>query len=528
MEPAGARSACDAPVATRLRVMQEPDVSISVLTVRRLVRAVALPALALAMAMGGCDVDNYMDPSQTGYFETTPTTMPVLSRLDVIEKKVDRWGGPVVAPTTEDLTPNDVEYRLEPGDIVRIEIYELVAAGQTSVNVRRVEQNGTVRLPTLYDVRAGGLTIQELQEEIEERLKGFISDPLVTVVLEEGRSYRYILYGAIGNPGIYSLDQPDFRLLDAVALASGTLDTTQRIYVIRNASLDESLEPAYRRESAGTGSDQPINSVEPASEGTPAGDIESLIDLLDSPGTAPGAVGSAYRLGQDGRVPLVDIEAVESAEQRRAEPIGGGGGGDAQWVFDGERQEWVRRGGGDAAPASPTATDGEAPLYAVRILEIDYQRLKRGDPTQNIVIRPGDYIFIDPPESGLVYIGGNIARPGPYDLPTVGNITLSRLVTAAGEFNAIAIPGRVDLIRKVGPDREATIRVNITAIRNRAEPDIVMREGDHVIIGTDFLATPLAVIRNGFRANYGFGFLLDRNFGNDVFGPPPESFRFGN
>lgn len=528
MVPAGARSACDAFVAMRPPATQEPDVSIFDLTVRRLVRAIALPTLALAMAMGGCEVDNYMDPSQTGYFETTPTTMPVLSRLDVIEKKVDRWGGPVVAPATEDLTPNDVEYRLEPGDIVRIEIYELVAAGQTSVNVRRVEQNGMVRLPTLYDVRAGGLTIQELQEEIEERLKGFISDPLVTVVLEEGRSYRYILYGAIGNPGIYSLDQPDFRLLDAIALASGTLDTTQRIYVIRNASLDESLEPSYRRESAGRGSDQPIDSVAPASEGTPAGDIESLIDLLDRPGAAPGMVGSAFRAKQDGQVPLVDIDAVESAEARTAQPIDAGSAGEAQWTFDNERQEWVRIGGGDAAMPTPATGDGQAPLYAVRILEVDYQRLKRGDPTQNIVIRPGDYIFIDPPESGLVYIGGNIARPGPYDLPTVGNITLSRLVTAAGEFNAIAIPGRVDLIRKVGPDREATIRVNITAIRNRAEPDIVMREGDHVIIGTDFLATPLAVIRNGFRANYGFGFLLDRNFGNDVFGPPPESIRFSN
>ena len=182
-------------------------------------------------------------------------------------------------------------------------------------------------------------------------------------------------------------------------------------------------------------------------------------------------------------------------------------------------------GGGDAAAGNG---EQQAPLYAVRVIELDYQRLKRGDPTQNIVVRPGDYIYVDPPESGLVYIGGNIARPGPYDLPTVGNITLSRLVTAAGEFSAIAIPGRVDLIRKVGPNREATIRVNITAIRNRAEPDIVMREGDHVIIGTDFIATPLAVIRNGFRANYGFGFLLDRNFGNDVFGPPPESIRFSN
>jgi polysaccharide export outer membrane protein len=498
----------------------------------RLSRTLTSGAALTALAMAGCEVDNYMDPSQTGYFETTPTTMPVLSRIDVIEKPVDLWGGPVVAPIAEDLTANEEEYRLEPGDIVRVEIYELVAAGQTSVNVRRVEQNGTIRLPTLYDVRAGGLSIQELQEEIEKRLEGLINDPLVTVVLEEGRSYRYILYGAIGNAGVYSLTQPDFRVLDAVALAGGTIDTTQKIYVIRNQSLDDSLEPAYRREPAGTGGGIPEAPVEPAGEGTPAVDIESLIDDLDRPGTAPGLTGSAFRFGQSQEGPAIDIEALDdvaetaSSTQRNAPGNAGDG-----WVFDAARQEWVRLpdapggGGGDAAAGNG---EQQAPLYAVRVIELDYQRLKRGDPTQNIVVRPGDYIYVDPPESGLVYIGGNIARPGPYDLPTVGNITLSRLVTAAGEFSAIAIPGRVDLIRKVGPNREATIRVNITAIRNRAEPDIVMREGDHVIIGTNFIATPLAVIRNGFRANYGFGFLLDRNFGNDVFGPPPESIRFSN
>ena len=38
-----------------------------------------------------------------------------------------------------------------------------------------------------------------------------------------------------------------------------------------------------------------------------------------------------------------------------------------------------------------------------------------------------------------------------------------------------------------------------------------------------FWATPLAVIRGGLRATYGFGFLLDRNFGNDVFGAPPSN-----
>jgi hypothetical protein len=66
--------------------------------------------------------------------------------------------------------------------------------------------------------------------------------------------------------------------------------------------------------------------------------------------------------------------------------------------------------------------------------------------------------------------------------------------------------------------------VDLAAIRNRTEPDIYMEKDDHIIIGTNFFATPLAVIRNGFRMTYGFGFLLDRNFGNDVFGPPPQDF----
>ncbi|MEY2715987.1 MAG: hypothetical protein RIT24_2330, partial [Planctomycetota bacterium] len=64
-------------------------------------------------------------------------------------------------------------------------------------------------------------------------------------------------------------------------------------------------------------------------------------------------------------------------------------------------------------------------------------------------------------------------------------------------------------------------RIDLAAIRNRSEPDVYMQANDHVIIGTNFIATPLAVIRNGFRMTYGFGFLLDRNFGTDVFGVPP-------
>ncbi|MFM1832015.1 MAG: hypothetical protein RLZZ461_331, partial [Planctomycetota bacterium] len=158
---------------------------------------------------------------------------------------------------------------------------------------------------------------------------------------------------------------------------------------------------------------------------------------------------------------------------------------------------------------------------ATRIIKIDYQALAKGDSDQNIVIRPGDRIYVDTPEVGVVYIDGEVVRPGVYQLPVAGRLTLSRLVAAAGGLNPLAIPERVDFTRKIGTDRQATLRVNLAAIMNRAEPDLFIRRDDHVHVGTNFWAAPLAVIRNGFRMTYGFGFLLDRNFGNDVFGPPP-------
>ena len=78
--------------------------------------------------------------------------------------------------------------------------------------------------------------------------------------------------------------------------------------------------------------------------------------------------------------------------------------------------------------------------------------------------------------------------------------------------------------RVVADGREATVRLDLKAIRNRTEPDLYLKPDDHIIIGTNFWAFPLAVLRNGLRATYGYGFILDRNFGNDVFGAPPGSF----
>ena len=153
----------------------------------------SLFAMMSAFCMNGCEIDSFFNPSVTGYYESTPSSMPILSRIDVIERETG-FTPDVTEPTAEDLVPNELVYRLAPGDVGRVEIYELVAANQTDVSVRVIDQAGSIRLPTLGDIQAAGLTVDELQEDIIKRLTGLISDPLVTVVLEDGRSFQFTIY----------------------------------------------------------------------------------------------------------------------------------------------------------------------------------------------------------------------------------------------------------------------------------------------------------------------------------------------
>ena len=284
------------------------------------------------------------------------------------------------------------------------------------------------------------------------------------------------------------------------------------------------------------------------------------------PEPAPAAVasGSLRLVTLDGTTPPTTPESPDSDAPTMVAPSQVDTVMSTSYVFDAKLDKWVPSRPATSAPASaapsnpvaPGTSQPAAPLidedlipkgirekYTVediqrvaardiedgtldgrvtRLLEIDYRDLIAGKSILNVIVRPDDFINVVPPPTGVVYIDGEISRPGPYDLPATGQLTLSRLVAAAGGLGPLAIPERVDLVRRVG-DREATIRVNLAAIRERSEPDIALKSDDHVIIGTNFFAQPLAVIRNGFRMTYGFGFLVDRNWGTDIFGPPPEA-----
>jgi polysaccharide export outer membrane protein len=528
-----------------------------------LIKGSALWMILLVIVCGGggisgCETDSFFDPSRTGYFEHYPTMIPVLDRLDVIEQEQDYFANatPVMS---EDLEPRDLEYYLYPGDIVTVGIFELFEVARWATVTRRIDAGGYYRVPELGDIRAAGLTAQQFEDEIIQQLKAKVMpNPQVDIVVEQSSGLRYTVYGYLQNPGVFNLANPDLRLLDALAIAGGVPVTTERVYVIRQVILSEQVRPSFQREGRNGASAPTPKPREPQPT-----DVEELIKQLEPPSRTPqeqvpprprqpsqpeGSNDSVSPgMLQDTRPqpqqPQVDIDELEPIRVPGQVPVDvdvvrpqtrpSDEGGD-RFIYDSERGEWVRvpagtvpRGqvGVPTQPRPQRTPPAEPSLTLSRVILVDYGQLARGDTSQNLVVRPNDRIYIDGPRQGFVYIDGEINRPGVYGLPNVGTLTLSRFVAASGGLGAVAIPERVDLIRKVGVNREAAIRLNLAAIRQKTEPDVVLKPDDHIIIGTSWIATPLAVIRNGFRATYGFGFLLDRNFGGDVFGPEPQTFR---
>lgn len=99
----------------------------------------------------------------------------------------------------------------------------------------RVAADGTIALPLIGGVPAAGLTIDGLEREIARRLAdGFVKDPQVSVFVEEYRSRRVSVSGAVREPGSFEILRPT-TLLEALALAGGVRadEAAGRIQVVR-------------------------------------------------------------------------------------------------------------------------------------------------------------------------------------------------------------------------------------------------------------------------------------------------------
>lgn len=122
-------------------------------------------------------------------------------------------------------------YRLGPQDVISVEVWQEPQISSRDLPVR---PDGMISVPLAGQIRAEGLTPAQLQAAIAQRLRPFLSDPAVTVQVEQVRSQKVYVLGQVRRPGIYVLGGPT-RVLDAIAMAGGLGEFANRghIYVLR-------------------------------------------------------------------------------------------------------------------------------------------------------------------------------------------------------------------------------------------------------------------------------------------------------
>ena len=123
------------------------------------------------------------------------------------------------------------DYPLGPGDVLDISVPPMQELNNVSV---RVSNDGTISLPFVGLIKAGGLTEKNLREEIWRRLEvNYIHNPQVSLFVRQYRSRQVAVIGAVQTPGLYFLATGAETLLDAISLAGGmTKEAAPRIQFI--------------------------------------------------------------------------------------------------------------------------------------------------------------------------------------------------------------------------------------------------------------------------------------------------------
>ena len=451
-------------------------------------------------AMSGCEFDSWIyDPSKTGRWENTPIVLPILKQLDMIDEPSEAVAG-MSQVQNIDLIPEVREYVIGPGDTMQVGVFELFAPGQDFSQLRRVDELGIIRLPILGSIKANGHTPSSLEKHIAKTLadQQILRDAMVTVIVTRETQETFSI---IGEPrqggmrfGTYHIPRVDFRLLDAIALAGGPPGRTRRLFVFRMVPLTEAV--------AGKIPSQPVEDQGSA----PVEATKSSADLIEELGKSLSLQEPATVTPLQSKPEPAPPALRDGLENTTRVP---------QYVnVDGK---WVRVESEVAAPQESVVSANQ-PVITQRIIEIPLKDLLNGDMRFNIVVRAGDVIKVPAQTGGFVYVNGDVARRGTFTVPGENELTVTQVVAAAGGFTPLAIPQRADLRRRIGEDREAIVRINLRRIFEGTQPNIFLKPNDEIVVGTNFWATPLAVLRNGFRMTYGFGFVLDRNFEGEIFG----------
>ncbi|HID30054.1 MAG TPA: polysaccharide export protein, partial [Desulfobacterales bacterium] len=125
------------------------------------------------------------------------------------------------------------QFFLGPEDVLEISVWNYETLTRQVV----VRPDGKISFPLIGDVQAQGRTVEELRESVEDKIKAFVQDAPVTVVVVEAGSPKVYVVGKVANPGVYIMGKA-LRVMQVLAMAGGATPFADKddILIIRESN----------------------------------------------------------------------------------------------------------------------------------------------------------------------------------------------------------------------------------------------------------------------------------------------------
>jgi polysaccharide export outer membrane protein len=139
---------------------------------------------------------------------------------------------PAVDETKSTITPatTDPAYVIGPEDVLDVNVWK----EPDMTRIVPVRPDGKITLPLINDVEAAGSTPQQLASTVTSKLRKYLTEPQVTVIVTQINSQRVFVVGEVLRAGAFPL-VPGTTVLQALASAGGftTFANVKKIHVMR-------------------------------------------------------------------------------------------------------------------------------------------------------------------------------------------------------------------------------------------------------------------------------------------------------
>ncbi len=145
----------------------------------------------------------------------------------------------------------------------------------------------------------------------------------------------------------------------------------------------------------------------------------------------------------------------------------------------------LRADAGDSVLITRNLSEGPIPVPGAftdpsgkfSVAHIDIRAVMSGkDPQGNILIKPHDVVTV--PRARMIYVLGNVGRPGGYVLTDNETMSITQAIALAGGWDKTAALSAARVLRADGGAQREQIPANLKKIMENKSPDLQMRPDD--------------------------------------------------